>query len=254
MNTNKKETRHVKTTKTVFDIIDTVLTSEEPTIPVIANELDLARSTVHGHLTTLESQGLMTKDGREYRLSFKFLKYGLDPLERLDVLPIAEPVIENLADETGDTVWLSIREGYEYVLVAMAGGNHAVQTKGKLGARFPIHAGAIGKVFLAHMDDSAVNEYIESQELEAFTQNTITDPDELRDSLETIRDTGIAFSDGEITEGIRGVAAPVVVDELIAVIYLSGPARRLSDSRYKQEIPNLVRGATQSIQLQMEYE
>lgn len=246
--------RRVKTCDTVFDIIEFVMSSDGASITQTAENLDLAPSTVHGHLTTLEDRGLLVKEDKRYYLGMKFFNYGTRARERLHVVDVARSEMEELASVTEETVWLGVREGDEYVLAEKAMGERGIQTKGEVGARFPIHAGAIGKVFLAYMPDEEAAEFVEADHLERLTQHTITDGDELSREIETIPQEGVAFSDNEITEGIRGVAAPILLDEIHGVIYLSGPAGRLTGSYFREELPELVRGATHSIDLKLQYE
>lgn len=245
--------RRVKTCDTTFDIIDIIMEFNGSNIPEIADTLDLARSTVHDHLTTLEDRGLLVKDGRDYDLSLKFFQYGNYAVRNRDIIPVAQDGLERIAEETEETVWLTVEEHGEYINVAMAQGSQGIQTKGVLGGRYPLHAGAVGKTFLAHYPEERVHEILENG-LNPITDNTITDEDEFFAELERIREKEIAFSDGEITDGVRGIAAPIVTDEIVAAILVSGPKNRLQGEFFEEVLPQLLRGVTNSIELELQYQ
>jgi len=42
----------------------------------LANQLDVAKSTIHGHLTSMRAHGFVVKRGTEYRLGLGFFDYG----------------------------------------------------------------------------------------------------------------------------------------------------------------------------------
>lgn len=252
MGTHGKQSGQIKTTDTVFDIIDALVEDGCETIPELAEELELARSTVHNHLTTFESRGLLVKDDREYRLSLRFFKYGMSAVQRLDVVSVAESGLERLAEKTGETVWLAVQEGDEYVLVDKFAGSQGIQTKGKVGRRYPLYAGAAGKSILSLFDDEVIRARFVN-EIDAITSSTIAKTDTLMEELNKIREEDVAFSDGEVTDGIRGVASPIETDDIKAATLVSGPRNRIHGSFYEEEIPRLLREVTNSIELELIY-
>jgi DNA-binding IclR family transcriptional regulator len=74
--------------------------------------------------------------------------------------------------------------------------------------RLPVHATALGKALLAFSPADVVDGII-GDGLKAYTPNTLTDPEQLRRSLATIRLTRVAISRWEFEPGMSGVAVPV---------------------------------------------
>jgi DNA-binding IclR family transcriptional regulator len=106
---------------------------------------------------------------------------------------------------------------------------------------------------LAHLPDERVRELL-AGELAQRTENTLTDPDELRDELERIRERGYAYSMQESVEGMRAVAAPILLDgTVVGSISLAGPANRFVGDRFETEIPDMVRGAANELELKLTY-
>jgi len=114
----------------------------------------------------------------------------------------------------------------------------AVQVKGHVGTRAPLHSTGLGKAILAHLPEERVESIVDHHGMPASTPETITDRDELFDALERIRDRGFAFDDEERLRGLRCVAAPILAnDDVVGAISVSGPTNRLRDDRYREELP-----------------
>jgi DNA-binding IclR family transcriptional regulator len=58
----------------------------------------------------------------------------------------------------------------------------------------------------------------------------------------------------ESVEGLRAVAAPIVLDDrIVGSISLAGPASRFVGERFETEIPDMVRGAANELELKLTY-
>jgi DNA-binding IclR family transcriptional regulator len=101
-----------------------------------------------------------------------------------------------------------------------------------LGARVPIHASAMGKLFLAFAADPAA-EVAALGELARFTDRTRTDPATLVAELDQIRARGWSLNDGERNPGVRAVAValPSTAGGAPAAMAVQGPDVRLTDDR-----------------------
>lgn len=254
MTTGNGPTRRVKTSNTVFDIIEALHTTNGVTLAELHQELDYAKSTLHSHLATLEDKEYVVRTGNEYELSLKFLYHGMLSKNGLDISRMGQPVIEDLAEETGEVAWIIVEEHGRAVYLSKAMGEKAVQTHASVGGRAHLHHLATGKIILAHLPDDRVEEIIEQHGLPQLTSNTITDPDTLYEELEQIREEGIAFNDKETVKGLRAIAAPVLGEDTIhGAMCVSGPANRLTIERCKQEVKPLLLEATNELELKMQY-
>lgn len=246
--------RKLKTIAKVFDIVETVQRTENPTLTGIAAKLDQPKSTTLNHLRTLEEIGYVIEENRQYRLSLKFLDHGVHAKNRLRVAQITPSVLQQLAEETNEAAWLMVPERGYVVGLEKALGNRAVQTTGRIGRHTRFHYHAPGKAMLSEMDDAEVRTIVENHGMTQPTEHTITDIDDLLAELETIRKRGVALDVGEAVEGLRSVASPVVsngtIDGAIAVV---GPENRLSGDRFREEIPDLVAGAANEVELRLRY-
>lgn len=250
--TYQKPARLVKTTMTVFDIVETVRKMDGATSKEVAERLDLAVSTVHDHLITLEHLGYLVKEGHEYRIGLQFLNHGTHALDRYDIVQAAQPTLDRLVRECEEFIWLFVEEHGRVVAVDRRSGTNAIPTVDRVGRTLPIHCTAGGKAILAHLPDERVDEIIDRYELPELTENTITDPDELKAELSTIRTRGYALNDEEHIGRIRAVATAVVIDGYpIGSVSIRLPKRRIEGNQQIEETAHLALEAANEIELNL---
>ena len=97
-------------------------------------------------------------------------------------------------------------------------------------------ATGLGKAMLANMGEPEIQYYLEHQELEAFTENSITDKDRLYQELTRTRQRGYAIDDMEHEFGIRCIAMPILDrnKKVYAAISVSGIATHFNDDNISE--------------------
>ncbi len=250
----KDPNRRVKTTDTLLEVLAALQSMNGATLVELTDELEFAKSTIHNHLTTLESSKYVVKSDGVYELSLKFLDHGMFVKNERAISRLGGSILEDLAAETGEVAWLIVEEHGEAVYLDKAMGENAIQTHARVGGRAHLHHLATGKLILAYLSDERVEEIIDRYGLPELTPNTITDPDELGAELDRIRDDGIAFNDKETVAGLRAIGAPILGEDTIyGAICVSGPANRLSVDRCHDEIKALLLEATNELELKLQY-
>lgn len=252
--TNDKASR-VKTTETSFEIFKILFEEERAPRKLIEDRLGLSTSTVHRHLVTLQDYGFIVKEGRDYKLSFKFFTIGGYLRRQVPAYPMIKQKVDNLAEKTNERAQFIIREGQDRVYLYTEIGDNPVQTGAHTGRRGPIYASAAGKSIIANLPKAKRERLIESFTLEQTGPNTITDVNELRENLDEIRDQGYALNREESTAGVHAIGASVKGkdDGIIGALSVSGPATRLKSERLENELPDLVLAATNELELHIEH-
>ncbi|NUB93139.1 IclR family transcriptional regulator [Haloterrigena sp. SYSU A121-1] len=250
---SESQHRPVETVETAFDIVDVLKRDGGAGITDIADELGLAKSTVHRHVKTLESRGLLVREGDVYRISTWFLDYGIHVRNRHRLYDVARPKVDELAAETNEKVWCVIEEHGMGVHIYGAEGRHSVKTHARIGQRTYLHQFAAGKAILAHLPDDRIESILEDYGLAAQTDQTITERDTLYDQLATIRDRGYAFNREESVIGVHAVGAPIRNESgtAIGAISVAGPANRLRGDLMTEELPSLLLGATNEVEINL---
>lgn len=244
----------IKTTSTVFDIIGSIQDLGGATTSDLVEALGMAKSTVHSHLITLEEEGYLVKEEGEYDIGLKFLDHGIYAQTNRDIARAARPSLEEIALETGEVSYLVVEEHGQGVNLIRETGEQSVTTIDRVGLRTHLHIHAAGKAILAHLPDERVDEIIDEHGLPAVTEETITDPEELFAELAEVREQGFALNDNEAVAGLRSVAVPVLVEgDVRGAVNISGPTNRITDRQFREEFPELLSGATNSIELRLRY-
>jgi DNA-binding IclR family transcriptional regulator len=194
----------------------------------LARRIDVNPSTASRLLTTLESAGLVQRDGTgPYRLGLALVTLANRVLARLDVQVLARPVLVELMERTGETSTLSLPGEREAITVDSAPSRSSVVSMARLGQPSIAHATAVGKVMLAFGGGPLPRE----RDLVALTEHTITNRTRLEREIVTVRERGYGTVFGERDADVNAIAAPVWGREyrLAAILGIQGPASRLQD-------------------------
>ena len=245
----------ITATRTSLRIVEALKRLDGASLTGVANDLGIAKSTVHNHLQTLEEAGYITNASGVYHIGLRFLELGEYKRNQMDIYEKVRPEVESLAEETGEMANAAVEEYGEGVYITRSEGTEAVSVDTYAGKRVKLHCTALGKTILAELPEARVDEIIDERGLPARTEHTITDRAELKDELAEIRDRGYAYDREERVSGLRCVAAPIVIGdgELVAALSVSGPTTRIDGDRFHEEIPALLRSAANVVEINMTY-
>jgi DNA-binding IclR family transcriptional regulator len=247
--------RTVQSDDTLFDIVEFIRDRDRVGVTDIATELDIAKSTVHAHLTTLSQRGYVVNDDGEYRIGLQFLRHGIHAQTSNDLYSIAKKKVTQLAQQTGERAWCHVEEnGVAYYLCG-AEGEHPVRPPVQVGEWVHLHQISGGKAILAHLPEERTREIIDRYGLPAKTEHTITDEATLFETLDGIRQRGYAFNEEESLRGLHAVGAPVREADgpVRGALSVSGPANRLTGEKFREELPELLLGATNELEINITY-
>ncbi|WP_433633386.1 IclR family transcriptional regulator [Halomicrococcus sp. NG-SE-24] len=250
---SERSSKTVNATVNSFQILEKLVTADrEMGVTELAESVDLSKGVVHKHLYTLSELGYVKKQNQRYAPSFGILEPGDKTRRQYPIYSAARPHVDNLARSTDEASMLFIEEEGAGIPIYIATGAGSWSPEYCCGERLPLHTLAPGKAILASMNPHRANDII-SERSEKPTEQSITDPDRLRDELSTIRENGVAFSREEQSTETVGVAASVSLNERgpAAAIAVSGPADRLSGRYLEEDITGQVISTAKSIQVDL---
>ena len=204
----------------------------------------LNKTTALRILRALESHDLAARDGAGvFVLGSRVMWWENCYRRNFELLAVVRPVLERLRDVTGETVTFSILMSEQTVVIDQVVSRNVTSTRFELGSSAPLHAGASGKVILAHLGPEIQNKFLRLPHLKHLTQRTITSRSELEKELKKCRFKGFAISRGERFPSTCSIAAPVFgsENEVVGVISVIGPADRLRHTVIKSIVPLLLR-------------
>lgn len=247
--------RTIKSAGVALTILEVLSENDGAPLSTIAEQVDVSKSTVHHYLTTFRQRDYVVKRDGEYFLGVRFLTFGGQARERERVYQIGRPYVDRLASETGEIARLIVESRGVGIVLYQKEGNNVIDSRSHIGAQETLHSTAAGKAFLAHLSTDRIDTFLDEYPLTQYTDNTITDRNELESHLEQIRETGIAFDDEEHVEGVRCVAAPILSEDrtLLGAVSVSAPTARADDARFKSEFPNAIRNVVGAIEIDTTY-
>jgi DNA-binding IclR family transcriptional regulator len=156
-------------------------------------------------------------------------------------------VLDWLVNETAESIFLSIIDGTEILVVDARESPRSIRLSGKAGGRGPLYAGGTPKVLLAFLPADERRALLKKIELIPLTPYTITNPVDLEQHLCQIREQGYVVTAGDIDVGAHSIAAPIrdYQDRVIAAISIAGPSHRFTDECITAYVKLVLEGAAQ---------
>ncbi len=215
------------------------------TVDQIVAATGLPKTTAFRILATLTSRRLLERDEptQTYRLGMLALVIGARAMGDLDLRRAARPHLQQLVDDTGETVHLSILSEDKALCIDKLDASRSMRMASFVGFLDPLHCSGVGKALLAFQDEPTRQHLLDGMRYEPHTPHTITDRAGLAAQIEEIRARGYAIDDEEIEEGLRCVAAPIRdhSGRVIAAVSISGPTTRVTE-----ESPNTLAAALEA--------
>lgn len=179
------------------------------TLSEVAARVDLSRATTRRFLHTLVELGFVRTDGRVFALTPQVLRLGTAYLSGLGLPQLAQPHLERLSVEVGESTSAAVLDGTDIVYVARVAMRRIMSVGITVGTRFPAYATSMGRVLLADLPAAELDAYLSTADLRALTPRTLHDESGLRRELDRVREQGWARVDEELERGLRSLAVPV---------------------------------------------
>ena len=213
-------------------LLDAITSRGPLSVPEIASALRVDRTTAWRLARRLLGLGWLQVEagsGR-YEIGLRLFEIGSRALDTYDLRDEWRRVMSELVRATGESADVAVLDGDTALFIDKVDGTHEVRAFTRIGQRVPLHAVAVGKVFLAYLPDERL-EALLAAPLRRFTPNTIVDPEELRRLVVETRVRGWAMNRGELHREAGGLAVPVLdaSGECTVALGLNVPLSRLDD-------------------------
>lgn len=171
----------------------------------LAEDTGLPISTVYRLTQSLMQHGLVTQNEstKQYVLGYKWMELGLKMFGKIDVRDVTRAILEKLALEVEETVYLNLPSGNHSIIRERIDSPRNVKILDSIGERIPLHIGGANKTILANMA---------SNEVEVLLDQFVSDEEErekFERELSDVKRKGYAVSYGEKTKGTIAIGAPV---------------------------------------------
>jgi DNA-binding IclR family transcriptional regulator len=236
---------HIKSVEKCFVILDCLHSGQRLlTLEKITQITGYKKTTCFRLLKTMRTLGLveLVPGKKKYRYGPRLAALGLAALKDMDLRQSALPILQQLRDDTRETVNLTILNGSEILYVERIMSDYLVNVNVNVGDRLPVYCASMGKVILAYLPESRLEQILSSINFIPRTDKTIVTRSMLLRELEQIRANGFAINDEELEKGLRAVAAPIFnyMGEAFAAVNIAWTSARYPErdvfDRYAQKV------------------
>ncbi|MFP3914660.1 MAG: IclR family transcriptional regulator, partial [Actinomycetota bacterium] len=219
---------NVQSVTRAFRILEVLMTGDIG-ITELAARTSLPKSTVARLTRTLEDIGAVERvdDEGRYRIGPEIVTLAGVASPTANLVSIVRPHLRLLAEITGEDAGLAVPDGHRCHYISQVNSDNDIQVRDWTGARISMHATPSGQVMLASWPEDRLSRFLE-RPLNAYTDATITEPEDLRKRLKMANEDGYVWAFEELTEGLNSVATAVHDSRgrLVGAIHVHGPAYR----------------------------
>lgn len=209
----------------------------------VASVTGLGKTTVLRLLGALGEVGFVEHDDatRRYRLGYDLFALGLSA-RRFHVLDRARPALDRLAEATGDTVFLSVRDGDQALCADRRTGAYPIRTLTlSVGDRRPLGVGAGSLALLAFEPEAEIARLLAATGAERDAFDGFGD-DALRAMIAEARRDGYSYNDGRIVSAMNAVGVPVLdpTGRVLAALSIAAIRERMQEPRRSELVAQLT--------------
>lgn len=216
----------------------------------ISTMLGAPKTSTFSLLRALCQEGYVRLSGSQYHLGNAAFSLAAlintaqaRPVGLTDLPELALPFIRQLAEDVGETVFISslTPDRNEAVYIARAESNHPIRFMAAIGEKRPLYSSSGGRALLAFMPKEQQEEYLKNFKPTTTARNTVIDRKALRAMISSIRDSGIATTSDDTHIGVSAYATPILAAAglPIAALIVAAPSGR-SEPKQKTIIRSLT--------------
>ena len=199
-----------QTVQKALNLLEALVRSGQPRrLTELARQLELTKPNVYRLLSTLSILGYVKKDASTslYSPTLKLWELGSLLVKDTDLVSTARPRLQQLCQETTESVQLSVFDSGFVVYVDKADSPRPLKAITDIGTRLPATVTSTGKAILAWLPGSALDQAM--THLKRYTPLTLMRRREIEHDLDETRARGYAINRGEFRVGVCGIAAPI---------------------------------------------
>lgn len=220
------------------------LNNRELGVSDIAQINGLSKPTTNRILATLVYGGLLEQNAEtgKYMIGSGLFSLGSLYLITRDIVKVAEPIIKELNELTGEVTNMHIRDKRYSTIVLREESKRTFRFACNVGTVFPAYSVAAGKALLSVLTDAQIDSLYPHERLTPLTQKTVATRTDLKKELEQVRKTGVSFQSEESRNGVEAVACVIrdVVGTAVAAMSIAMPVSMMNQAR-REQLATIVR-------------
>ena len=229
------------------------LAQHVPGVPLatLADELSIPPSAVHRLLLELIAQGYVrqSRERGDYMLTTKLVSLGLNYLKRSGVVDLCQPIMNRLAEHSGELVRLGVVDVDHITWVSLSQGARAgLRYDPDQGIDAKLSCTSSGHVWLATLSEDDALTLVSRQGFAKpadYGPNAPASPTALLKAIRLARKQGYAITVETYARGLSAISVPIAPDRrgAVGVLAISGPSSRLTEKKMRALAPDLLAAA-----------
>ncbi len=175
----------------------------------VAENTGISRAAARRLVLTLEHLGYLRPAGRSYALTSRVLELGYGYLGGQNLGELAQPRMEELSHQLGESCSMAVLDGQNIVYVARVPVRRVMTVSLAVGARLPAYCTSMGRALLSGLDAGRLKAWLADCKPRALTRRTLTDKREIARRVAAVRDKGYAWVEQELELGLCSIAVPL---------------------------------------------
>ncbi|MEM6496072.1 MAG: IclR family transcriptional regulator [Pseudomonadota bacterium] len=225
-------------------VLEAVAEAGVPVTPTEVNaNLDLPKPTIHRLFATLEEEGFLQRDldGRTYSPGPRFRTFAGNVLSSLRIRTARQAILKRLSRLIGETCNIALPDRDAMIYLERVETEWPLRIQLPQGTRVPFHCTASGKMYLSSLASNHLQRFLNSAELKASTQKSITDREALLEEINTIRRQGYALDRGDFMDDMVALAVPIFGPpmRLMATLSFHAPSQRFDTDKALEHLSDL---------------
>ncbi|MDF7797828.1 IclR family transcriptional regulator [Pontiellaceae bacterium B1224] len=208
------------------------------TLTELTAALGYPKNSIFRITTTLLDKGYFSRDpdSQKFRMTKKFLSYGLVSVTDRNIIEQALDVMRHLRDETNTSTFIGVLHNGAGMILEQAPGGFPFKLSVDPGTRFKLHCSAPGKALLAFVSEEERELLLKKIRFTLHTPQTITAMKPFRTELKQVKDLGYALDCAEEFDGIHCIGAPIFdyTNQAVAAIWISGASFALPPESFSK--------------------
>lgn len=219
----------------VIRILEALCASPAPVgLAQLSRVLNAPKSSIAALLRGLAEADFVVASEGAYRLGPNAFGLGsalLEARRRLQSSDLVREGMRRLVDASGETVLFAVRDagGETLTYVDVIESRNSVRFAVSVGDRRPLYCTAGGQVLLAALPQEDLQHYFNRLSPQQLTVNTEIDKHRLAATIAAARETGVAQTVDQATEGVTGTASVIrdAAATAVGALIVAAPSSRL---------------------------
>ncbi|ODA93303.1 hypothetical protein BFX40_10760 [Mesorhizobium sp. SEMIA 3007] len=204
----------------------------------IAERLDLQKSAAHRMLNTLSEKGWVEQvpETGFYKLTLRLAILGQRFLSATHLTDVCQPVIEELAAESGELVRMAVVQSETLTwIIQVQGARNGLKYQPEMVARVRLATTANGKAYLSRLDPTDAIRIAISDSARDGERRSIVVVEEFMEELKLTLNRGWAISREEVEIGVVAIAAAIDRGgQTVGTVSVAGPSSRVTAERHEE--------------------